>query len=71
MEQRLKDCDWAAGYFGRAKKTIYGWARAGKIPSVPVGRRIYFDAQALDAFVQAGGKTLEQLAAERRRSGAS
>ncbi len=45
--------DEVAAFLRLDRKTIYGAAAAGKIPSRRVGRRLLFSRRALEAWLQA------------------
>ena len=45
----LLDVHEAAQRLGLSTSTIYKWAKACKLPSVPMGRRVLFRASDLDA----------------------
>jgi len=39
-----------------ALSQIYSWARAGRLPVVRIGRRVFFSPAALNRFIQTGGE---------------
>ena len=52
----LEDADWAARFFRTSRDRIYQMVRARQIPSVKVGKRIYFDPRQIEAFIERGGR---------------
>lgn len=52
----LRDIHWACRRFNAGPEAIYGWARAGLIPCVHIGRRLRFDPPAIEAFIANGGR---------------
>ena len=58
--QRLEDTNWAVFRLGAPRRRVLRWAQAGKIPSVRIGRKTYFDPQQIEDFIARGGRGLNQ-----------
>ena len=52
---QLHTATWAARVFGVSRDRIYQLVREHRLPHVRVGKRVYFDAKAIDEFVSSGG----------------
>ena len=56
----LKRADWLKEKLGLdSKQVAYRIARENLVPSVRIGKRLRFDEDEIEAFIQAGGKPLE------------
>lgn len=58
MTSQLHDVDWVCERFGgQSRDAIYSWVRNGLLPGVVrVGQRIFFDPEAIEAFIERGGR---------------
>ena len=57
MERKppLKTAEPVADRLGTSKQQVYTYAREGKIPHVRVGRRVLFDMDKIEAWLENGG----------------
>jgi excisionase family DNA binding protein len=55
--RRLRRVGWVEDLTGEPRTKIYRWEREGLIPSVRVGRSVYFDEFAVLAWLNQGGST--------------
>ena len=51
MEKRLFNIDELVTYIAVPKGTIYNWISQRKLPFVKMGRRVKFDKQDIDKFI--------------------
>lgn len=52
MEKRLLNIDELVEYISVPKGTIYNWISQKKLPYIKMGRRIKFDKQDIDKFIE-------------------
>ncbi len=65
----LRDAEWARGaYQCRSVKLVYYLAAKGEIPCVRIGRRVYFDIEAVREHIRRGGGAEVVLELKARRS---
>lgn len=51
MEKRLFNIEELAEYIAVPKGTIYNWISQRKLPFIKMGRRVKFDKQDIDNFI--------------------
>lgn len=56
MESRYLSVDACATYIGRTQDAIRGLVKRRQIPHVKIGRRVQFDKEAVDKWVQRHSK---------------
>lgn len=62
--RRLASANVVSEYLGVPLTTLYNWTQANRIPGIiRVGRRVLFDLDKLDAWLDAGGDQREPEAA--------
>ncbi len=66
VETSLQRIGWAMKRYGASRDSVYSWARAGRIPSVRVGRSVLFDPAITEAFIADGGQDPEPTSEEVR-----
>lgn len=59
-QTRLIDADAVSEILGRPRASIYRLAREGLIPTVRLGRAVCFDREAIERFIEGGGKGLNE-----------
>jgi excisionase family DNA binding protein len=52
LERRLLNYARAAAYLGISLRAVKELAADGKIPKTPIGHRVLFDREDLDAFIE-------------------
>lgn len=67
--QRRVGLKAAAAYCGLAKRTLYKKTHLREIPHSKVGGRLFFDLDALDAWIDQGRRPLVSETVEERMSG--
>jgi excisionase family DNA binding protein len=60
----LRNIDWACARFDASRDAVYAWVRAGLIPHCRIGKRIFFDEDAISAFIARGGRASPEPQAE-------
>lgn len=50
--RRLVNTQGLAEYLSLSKKTLYQWAAAGELPSLRMGRRVRFDLDDIDRWIE-------------------
>ena len=63
----LHTIDWACRRFGVSRDVVYGWVRAGRLPHCRIGRRVFFDEDAVAEFIARGGRKLNPDGLEEKR----
>lgn len=54
MDARKKlSVDEAADYLGIARRTLYNWSSARKVPHIKAGSRLLFDQAELESWLEA------------------
>ncbi len=54
------DAKTVSMYTSLAEGTIYEWAKQGKIPSMKAGRRVIFDLQDIDRYMESLKRSCNQ-----------
>lgn len=60
MEKRYASIKEISEYTSLPIKTLYDWASCGKIPSIKCGRRVLFDLEDINRFLQSNKRTINQ-----------
>lgn len=58
----LRSISWTAEYLNVPPRTLYAWVKAGLIPHLRIGRRVFFREDSLEEFLSSGGSPLGNLA---------
>ena len=52
---QLRGARWLAERFDVQPDTVFRWCRTTKLPHIRVGRSLFFDERAIEAFIAGGG----------------